>query len=106
MTNLKFMTADGTEYAVDAPDGISIMQVGLDASVPGIRGDCGGNLSCATCHGHISASWRAKLAPPTEDELLMLDCALDQTDDSRLTCQIIVRNAIEGMVISVPENYL
>jgi len=102
MVQLKFISADGQERDLQVPAGRSVMQVAVDNGIEGIVGDCGGNLSCATCHAHIPAEWRARLAPPTPEEIMMLDCALDVTEDSRLTCQIAVTEAVDGLVIRIP----
>lgn len=104
MVKLKFILADGREKDVDTPGGRSVMQAAVENGVEGVVGDCGGNLACATCHGYIDAAWRERLAPPTPEELLMLEGALDVTDDSRLTCQIPVSEAVDGLVVRVPEN--
>jgi len=102
MVQLKFISADGSERDLDVPEGRSVMQVAVDSGIEGIGGDCGGNLSCATCHAYIQAEWRERLGPSTPQELMMLDGALDVTDDSRLTCQIPVTEAVNGLIIRLP----
>jgi len=102
MITLRFVQADGSEREVQVKEGVSVMKAAVDAGVKGIIGDCGGNLSCATCHGYIAPEWRSKLPQPREFELQMLECALDVTDDSRLTCQVLASPELDGLVIRVP----
>ncbi len=103
MVTLRFVYPDGSERVVQAPEGISVMKAAVSAGIVGVAGDCGGNLSCATCHCYIGEERRRKLPAPPPEELAMLDCALDVTDDSRLTCQIQVSSLIDGITIHVPE---
>ena len=100
--NLRFIDPDGTERLVEVTEGGSVMRAGVDAGIPGIFGNCGGHLSCGTCHGYIDATWLAKLPVQGEHELTMLDGVLDVTAESRLTCQIVVTRALDGMTIRIP----
>ncbi len=81
------------------------MQVAVEAGLEGLTGDCGGNLNCATCHAYIDETWRAKIDPPKEVELQMLQYALGVNDDSRLTCQITTRADLDGMTLRISEPY-
>jgi len=106
MTKLTFIEHDGKTYEVDAKDGVSVMQAALENGVRGILADCGGACSCATCHGYFDAEWNATLPPITEVEEAMLDCAVARTEASRLTCQITVSPALDGLVIRLPVSQL
>jgi len=107
MTKLTFIEHNGKTYEVDAKDGLSVMQAALDNGVLGILADCGGACSCATCQGYIDPAWKDKLPPVAEMEAAMLqDGAVNPTEDSRLTCQIIVSPALEGLVIRLPVSQL
>jgi len=106
MTKLTFIEHDGKTYEVDAAEGLSVMQAALNHGVRGILADCGGACSCATCQGYIDPQWTAKLPPISEIEEAMLDCAVHRTEDSRLTCQITVSPALEGLVIRLPVSQL
>ncbi len=106
MTKITFIEHDGKTYDIDATDGISLMQVALNNSVRGILADCGGACSCATCHGYIAESWAAIAGPPSENEEAMLDSAVHQTSESRLTCQITVSPALDGLIIRLPVSQL
>ena len=70
--------------------------------MPGIIGDCGGNCSCATCHGYVDPAWIAKLPPRSENEVVMLDGVMHLEDNSRLTCQIKLTPALDGIVVRLP----
>jgi ferredoxin, 2Fe-2S len=102
MAKIRFIQHDGTEHVVDGEPGTSVMQTARDNMVPGIIGDCGGNCSCATCHGYVDPAWLKKLEPRSENELVMLDGVMNVEDNSRLTCQIKVTKELDGIVIRLP----
>jgi len=104
MPKIVFIEHDGTRHHVEAEAGKSLMQVALDNLVPGIVGDCGGNCSCATCHGYVDDAWLGKLPPATENERMMLDGALRVQDNSRLTCQLLMAPDMDGLVVRLPES--
>lgn len=103
MPQVKFIEFNGTEHIIDANEGESIMVAATSNLVPGIDADCGGECSCATCHVLIDAQWQAKLEPRTDTEESMLDLNPDRTDESRLSCQIPVTEALDGIVVKLPE---
>lgn len=102
MPRVLYVLHNGEEHLVEGKDGESIMQTALDNMVPGIIGDCGGNCSCATCHGYVDPAWLERLGPRSEEEIMMLDGALRVEDNSRLTCQIKLRKELDGIVIRLP----
>lgn len=102
MPRILFIRHDGTEHAVDAEVGKTVMQNAVDNMVPGIIGDCGGACSCATCHGYVDAAWTAKVPAKNETEEAMLDGALRVESNSRLTCQITVTPELDGLVVRLP----
>jgi len=104
LTTIRFIQHDGREQAVDATDGESVMRAANDHGVPGIVADCGGCMTCATCHVYLPHEWFERLAPPTEDETAMLEAAVDPRPNSRLSCQIIVSADVEGLIVNVPKN--
>ncbi|MDB5986514.1 MAG: reductase [Nevskia sp.] len=106
MTQITFIEHDGTEYAVDATDQQSVMQAAVDNMVPGIVADCGGACSCGTCHGYVDAQWAGQLPAPAADEAALLEGLLDTKDNSRLTCQLKVSPALEGMIVRLPASQL
>lgn len=103
MPSITYITADGVERRIDAANGISLMQLALTNGVAGIIGECGGVLSCATCHVYVDATWYERLAPPQAAELAMLEFADEPTALSRLGCQIKVRDELNGMIVRVPQ---
>lgn len=102
MAKIRFIQHDGTEHVVEGEPGNSVMQTARDNMVPGIIGDCGGNCSCATCHGYVDPAWLNKLEPRSENELVMLDGVMHVEDNSRLTCQIKITKELDGIVIRLP----
>ncbi|MBI1180228.1 MAG: 2Fe-2S iron-sulfur cluster binding domain-containing protein [Alphaproteobacteria bacterium] len=102
MVKLIVIDAEGAEHVLDAEPGRSVMKAATDELLPGIMGECGGCLSCATCHGYVDEAWLSRLDPPGEEELDMLSCAVDVEPNSRLTCQIEMSEALDGLVIRLP----
>lgn len=102
MPKVLFVLNNGEEHLVEGQPGDSVMQTAVDNMVPGIIGDCGGNCSCATCHGYVDPAWIEKVGPRTEEEILMLDGALRVEDNSRLTCQIKLSQELDGLVVRLP----
>lgn len=104
MIQLRFIAADGSARDITADTGISLLDAAVRADVRGIDGDCGGALTCASCHVMIGAPWAAQLPAPVADEADLLDyAATPPTADSRLACQIRLIDALDGMVIHLPE---
>lgn len=101
MANVTFIYPDGTEKTIDAPSGISLLEVAHQNDVP-LEGACEGSLACSTCHVIVDESFFDDLPEPTEDEEDMLDLAFGLTHTSRLGCQIMVSDAIDGIRVRVP----
>jgi len=99
---ITFETADGQRIDVDGRPGESVMLAALVGMVPGIEAECGGACSCGTCHVHVDAQWRAVVGPPNELEAGMLEMVDNASDASRLSCQVKVRDEIDGLVVRVP----
>ncbi len=102
MAKITFVNRDGSEAVVDARDGLSVMEVAIDNDVD-IEAACEGSLACATCHMVVDPDWFDKLDPPSEEEEDMLDLAFGLTRTSRLTCQIRVSDAIDGLRVRLPD---
>jgi ferredoxin, 2Fe-2S len=103
MAEIVFKQSDGQTVDVQARNGFSIMEVAVNNGVAGIDGECGGGCSCATCHIYLDDRWAGAIAPPTEYETDLLDCIEDRTPASRLSCQIKVVDALDGVVVTIPE---
>ena len=103
MPTITYISAEGDERRIDAANGISLMQLALSNGIPGIIGECGGVMSCATCHVYVDDGWYGRLAPPQQSEIDMLEFADEPTALSRLGCQIKVRDELHGLVVRVPK---
>ncbi len=101
MAKMTFIKPDGSRHEVDAPEGLSILEIahkhGFD-----LEGACEGSLACSTCHVIVDDAWFDKLAEATEEEEDMLDLAFGLTHTSRLGCQIKMTKALDGIVVSLP----
>jgi ferredoxin, 2Fe-2S len=106
MPKVTFVEFNGTEHHLDAEAGQSVMQVAINNAVPGIIAECGGNCSCATCHAYIEEPWGTLIGPPSKLEQDMIDCALHVTKASRLSCQVQITPALDGLVVRLPESQL
>jgi ferredoxin, 2Fe-2S len=104
LANVTFILADGTRQVVDIPEGRSVMLGATQGAVNGIDADCGGACACATCHVYVDPEWLGRLEPRSDVEATMLDFAVEPTETSRLSCQIIVKAELEGLVVTVPKS--
>ncbi|MDD2877156.1 MAG: ferredoxin family 2Fe-2S iron-sulfur cluster binding protein [Acidiphilium sp.] len=101
MPSMIFIERDGTRRTVDAPVGLSVLEVAHKHGVD-IEGACEGSLACSTCHVIVDPEWFAKLARASEDEEDMLDLAFGLEKTSRLGCQIVMSPALDGLVVRLP----
>jgi len=105
MASVSFTSPDGSVITIEAADGEKLMKVAKQNGVPGIVGACGGNLQCATCHVIVPSEHLAKLSPPEADEQLKLaETAYPREENSRLSCQIIISDALDGLSVVVAPN--
>ena len=103
MISIRFINADGSEQAIQTEPGQSLMKAAVDANVHGIEADCGGSLTCATCHVMIGQPWAAVLTAPVPDEVDMLDFASSPVvPESRLSCQVRLTPEMDGMEVRLP----
>lgn len=101
MPKVTFVYADGHEQTYEAPNGISVMEIAHKNGVP-LEGACEGSLACSTCHVIVDKEWYDKLKAATEDEEDMLDLAFGLTHTSRLGCQIIMSDQLDGLRVTLP----
>ncbi len=101
MPRMTFIERDGTRRDVEAPIGLSVLEIAHKHGVD-IEGACEGSLACSTCHVIIDPAWSGKLAKATEDEEDMLDLAFGLEKTSRLGCQIVMTEALDGLVVRLP----
>lgn len=91
---------DGQIHNLDAIDGWRVMEIIRDHGLP-IKAECGGCASCATCHVYVAESWLSKLVPMSDEEQDLLDTAPDVRDNSRLSCQILMRDDLDGLEVAL-----
>ena len=103
MAKITFIEHTGTKHVIDAEEGISVMEAAIKNMVPGVDADCGGACACATCHVYVDDAWREKTGKPESMEASMLDFAAELKDSSRLSCQIKVSAALDGLLVRIPE---
>ena len=103
MPQITFIAFDGIEHTIEAECGVSLMENARNNDVPGIDADCGGACSCGTCHCFVPGNWQATTGKASEEEDSMLEMRPDRTEDSRLSCQIEVTDALDGLRVNLPE---
>jgi 2Fe-2S ferredoxin len=103
MPTFHFIQPDGATREIESPLGNSAMQAATGAGLSGIVGECGGSAMCATCHVYVDDAWADRLPPPLANELEMLECtASERLPTSRLSCQIKMSAALDGIVLRLP----
>lgn len=103
MAKITFIQPDGTSQEVEAENGLTVMEAAKMNDIPGIEAECGGACACATCHVYVEPAWLDKVGERESMEEDMLDFAFNVRDESRLCCQISVKDEIDGLVVRVPE---
>jgi 2Fe-2S ferredoxin len=104
MAKIKYIEFNGKEHVVDVKTGMSVMEGAVKNLIPGIDADCGGACACATCHVYVDQAWSGKIEPMQEMEKTMLDFAESVEPNSRLSCQIKVTDALDGMTVRMPKS--
>ena len=104
MPKITYVENDGKSHTVEVDNGLTVMEGAVQNNIPGIDADCGGGMACATCHVYVKEEWFDKINKKTEGEDDMLDQAYEPNKFSRLSCQISVRNEIDGLVVDLPKN--
>lgn len=101
---ITLIAAGGTRHVLDAGPGQSLMRAATKAGIEGIAADCGGCLSCATCHVYVDPAWVERLPPMSDDEASMLEMtAAERRPESRLSCEITLTDSLDGLVVHLPE---
>ena len=103
MTKITYNTHDNKIHTIDVQNGLTVMEGAVQNDIPGIDADCGGGMACATCHVYVNEEWLDKLPAKEDGEEDMLDMAYEPNKFSRLSCQIIVSDELDGLVVSIPE---
>lgn len=102
MVKVTYIAPDGIAHSVDGVEGASLMETAKQNGVAGIDADCGGACACATCHVHVDPLWIAVVGPAEGDEADLLQFANDPDDTSRLSCQVRLTLAMDGLVVHTP----
>ena len=103
MAKITYIEHNGTNHTVDVQNGLTVMEGAVQNNIPGIDADCGGGMACATCHVYVKEDWFNKINKKNEGEDDMLDQAYEPKKNSRLSCQIIVSDDLDGLVVDMPE---
>ncbi|MCG7494328.1 2Fe-2S iron-sulfur cluster-binding protein [Thalassobius sp. Cn5-15] len=107
MAKITYVEHNGTEHTVEVAAGLTVMEGARDNNIPGIEGDCGGACACSTCHVYVDPAWVEKIPAKDDMEEDMLDFAFEPNPaTSRLTCQIKVTDAMDGLVVKMPEKQI
>ena len=103
MAKIKYIEHNGKEHEIDVANGLSVMEGAVQNDISGIDADCGGGMACATCHVYVKEDWFTKLPEKSEGEDDMLDQAYEPKKNSRLSCQLMVSDQLDGLVVNLPE---
>ena len=105
MPKVTYIEYDGTEHSVEVPIGLSVMRGAVNNNVPGIDADCGGECACATCHVYVDPAWLDSTGTPVpgSQEASMLSFAAEAEYNSRLSCQIPMREELDGLIVRMPQ---
>ncbi len=103
MSKITYIEHSGKQYTADVKNGLTVMEGAIQNNIPGIDADCGGSMACATCHVYVKEEWFDRLLKKEDGEEDMLDMAYEPKKFSRLSCQLIVSNELDGLVVTMPE---
>ena len=103
MSKVTYIEQDGKSHTIDIQNGLTVMEGAIQNNIPGIDADCGGSMACATCHVYVKEEWFSKIPKAEEAEIDMIDMAYEPKKNSRLSCQIIISDELDGLEITTPE---
>ncbi len=103
MPKITYIEHDGKTHTIEVASGLSVMEGAVQNNIPGIDADCGGSMACATCHVYVKEEWFNKLPKKEDGEEDMLDMAFEPKKNSRLSCQLMVSDQIDGLVVNLPQ---
>jgi 2Fe-2S ferredoxin len=106
VAKIAYVQSNGDERVLEVAPGLSVMEGAVHNNVRGIIAECHGACSCATCHVYVDPSWVEQVGEKTETELSMLEAVLDPQPNSRLACQIKVTEALDGLIVRIPEKQI
>ena len=102
MPKITYKDSQGGNKTIEVDNGLSVMEGAIQNEIPGIDADCGGSMACATCHIYVDEKWLNKIPKAEEAEEDMIDMAFEPKKNSRLSCQIIVKDELDGLVVTTP----
>ena len=103
MPKITYIEHNGKNHTIEVANGLSVMEGAVQNNIPGIDADCGGSMACATCHVYVKEDWFNKLPKKEDGEEDMLDMAFEPKKNSRLSCQIMVSDELDGLEVNLPE---
>ena len=102
MAKIIYIEHNGKEHVAEVQNGLTVMEGAVQNDIPGIDADCGGGMACATCHVYVKEDWLNKLPKKEDGEEDMLDMAFEPKQNSRLSCQLIVSEELDGLEVNIP----
>ena len=102
MPKITYIEHNGKSYEIEIANGLTVMEGAVQNNIPGIDADCGGSCACATCHVYVDEKWFDKLEKKDESEEDMLDMAYQPNKFSRLSCQLLVSDELDGLIVRMP----
>ena len=103
MAKITYKDAQGISKTIEVDNGLTVMEGAIQNEITGIDADCGGSMACATCHVYVDEKWFDKIPKAEDAEVDMIDMAFEPKKNSRLSCQIIVSDEIDGLEVTTPE---
>ena len=102
MSKITYIEHNGKSHCINVQNGLTVMEGAIQNNIPGIDADCGGSMACATCHVYVKEEWFNKLPTKEDGEEDMLDMAFEPKKNSRLSCQIIISDELDGLTVNIP----
>ena len=102
MPKITYQDNKGNSNTINVENGLTVMEGAIQNDIPGIDADCGGSMACATCHVYVEEKWLDKLSKAEEAEVDMIDMAFEPKKNSRLSCQLIVSDELDGLKVTTP----
>tara|TARA_X000001036_G_scaffold332098_1_gene310858 strand:- start:4892 stop:5212 length:321 start_codon:yes stop_codon:yes gene_type:complete len=103
MPKIIYIDSQGNSKPIEVENGLTVMEGAIQNDVPGIDADCGGSMACATCHVYVEEKWLDKIPKAEDGEIDMIDMAYEAKKNSRLSCQIIVSDELDGLKVTTPK---
>jgi ferredoxin, 2Fe-2S len=103
MAKIKYIDFQGNSKTIEIENGLTVMEGAIQNNIPGIDADCGGSMACATCHVYVEEKWFNKISKAEDAEVDMIDMAHEPKKNSRLSCQLIISDELDGLTVTTPE---